>query len=82
MSFDTCPHCGLRAFVDWLSTTNEWQRHCKKCDIRFNDEGFIRPDDFQKLISPALWTEYQRVVAEAATRPPLADNDYIFKGVL
>lgn len=45
----TCPNCGMEG-CDLLSTTNEWDSHCVKCDIRFNDRGEIRPDDRAKLI--------------------------------
>ena len=38
-----CPRCGDYDSQEWLSTTNEWENYCPKCDVRYNDAGDIRP---------------------------------------
>jgi len=43
---DPCPRCG-NDNNHWLSTTNEWEYYCPKCDLRFNEKGQIRPADRQ-----------------------------------
>lgn len=43
-----CPVCGSRE-CHWLSTTNEWRNYCPPCDIRFNDNGEVRPTDQHKV---------------------------------
>ena len=36
-----CPKCGTEC--ELLSTTNEWEHYCPKCDKRFNDNGEEMP---------------------------------------
>ena len=44
---DPCPKCGNRD-NHWLSTTNEWEYYCPKCDIRFNVKGQIMNQEWVK----------------------------------
>lgn len=45
--YGPCPKCG-NTDNHLLSTTNEWENYCPKCDIRFNDAGEIRPADKER----------------------------------
>ena len=44
----SCPRCLKEDKCWWASTTNEWEYVCDRCDIRFNKEGTIRPEDRNK----------------------------------
>ena len=36
-----CPDCGWDV-IEWISTTNEWEYYCRRCDVRFNDRGQVQ----------------------------------------
>ena len=33
MNGPDCPNCGIESH--WISTTNEWQYYCPRCNVRF-----------------------------------------------
>ena len=79
----SCPRCLKDDKCWWGSTTNEWEYVCDRCNLRFNEEGRIRPMDKateQKIEEKNAQIDHRFLIRAdfSSMHPPLNDEDPIW----
>ena len=73
-----CPKC--KHSSEWLSTTNEWQFYCPRCEIRFNWDGEIMTEENRGR--PAVCTCHALREENEELRQQKAEAVYMFNVVI